>query len=187
MGTFTGFIELIYNAMKNLRKTMFAASGALLCINMSVYSSPITLDIGNSVVKEAIENPAPSVVRESFMQAGKMIKVTGKVVDKNGEPVIGASIKEEGTTNGTITDLDGNFSLNVTEGAMLEISFIGFKPERLQAHGNKAITVTMREDTELLDEVVVIGYGTQRKGDVTSAVASVKADDSSFASSTCRF
>lgn len=156
---------------------MFAASGALLCINMSVYSSPITLDIGNSVVKEAIENPAPSVVRESFMQAGKMIKVTGKVVDKNGEPVIGASIKEEGTTNGTITDLDGNFSLNVTEGAMLEISFIGFKPERLQAHGNKAITVTMREDTELLDEVVVIGYGTQRKGDVTSAVASVKADD----------
>lgn len=110
-------------------------------------------------------------------QKGKQVKVTGKVVDKNGEPVIGASIKEEGTSNGTITDLDGNFSLEVTNNAMLEVSFIGFKPERLQAQANKTLMITMREDTELLDEVVVIGYGTQRKGDVTSAVASVKADN----------
>lgn len=85
---------------------------------------------------------------------------------------------EKGTTNGTITDFDGNFSLNVSAKAVLQISYIGYKTQEIPASQLKAgATITLKEDTEVMDEVVVIGYGTQRKGDVTSAIASVKAED----------
>lgn len=85
---------------------------------------------------------------------------------------------EKGTTNGTITDFDGNFSLNVAANAVLQISYIGYKTQEIPVSQLKAgAVITLKEDTEVMDEVVVIGYGTQRKGDVTSAISSVKAED----------
>ncbi len=105
------------------------------------------------------------------------IKVTGTIVDKSGEPIIGANIVEKGTTNGTISDLDGRFTLNVQSAtSVLVVSYIGCKTTETSAK-EKNTRITLTEDSELVDEVVVIGYGTQRKGDVTSAVASVKAED----------
>ena len=103
-------------------------------------------------------------------------KVTGKVVDTHGEPIIGATIKEQGTSNGTITDFDGNFSLNVIENTMLEVSYIGYKTQELKAVTEKTLVITLREDTEILDEVVVVGYGSVKKGNLTTAVTSVKAE-----------
>lgn len=105
-------------------------------------------------------------------------KVTGKVKDSSGEPVIGASvIVKDNKTMGTITDFDGNFSLEVPSGGVLVISYIGYVTQEVPVTGKKSLDIILKEDTKTLDEVVVIGYGTQRKGDVTSSVASVKADN----------
>lgn len=100
--------------------------------------------------------------------------VSGNVVDANGEPVIGATIMEKGTTNGTITDFDGNFNLNVVEGAQLEVSYVGFQSQNVKAVYGKNLIVTLKEDSELLDEVVVVGYGTMKKLSVTGAVSNVR-------------
>ena len=104
--------------------------------------------------------------------------VSGQVVDSNGESIIGANIVEKGTANGTITDMDGKFSLKTAPNATLVISYIGYKTIEMKASEVKAgQTITLQENAEMMDEVVVIGYGTQRKGDVTSAISSVKAED----------
>lgn len=105
-------------------------------------------------------------------------KVTGKVKDSSGEPVIGASVVVKGNnTMGTITDFDGNFMLDVPTKSVLVISYIGYVTQEVPTVGKKSLEIILKEDTKTLDEVVVIGYGTQRKGDVTSSVASVKADN----------
>ena len=105
-------------------------------------------------------------------------KVTGKVKDSSGEPVIGASVVVKGNnTMGTITDFDGNFMLDVPAKSVLVISYIGYVTQEVPTAGKKSLEIILKEDTKTLDEVVVIGYGTQRKGDVTSSVASVKADN----------
>ena len=102
------------------------------------------------------------------------VTVKGVVKDAKGEPIIGATVTEKGTKNATVTDYDGNYSLNVSNrNAVLVISYIGYINQEVKAGSD----VTLEEDNALLNEVVVIGYGTQRKGDVTSAVASVKAED----------
>ena len=106
------------------------------------------------------------------------ITVKGVVKDKTGEPIIGANVLEKGTTNGIITDFDGNFTLEVTNAnSVLVFSYIGYQSQEIVVGSQRTINVTLSEDTELMDEVVVIGYGTQKKGDVTSAVSSVKAED----------
>lgn len=105
-------------------------------------------------------------------------KVTGKVKDSSGEPVIGASVIVKGNnTMGTITDFDGNFMLDVPAKSVLVISYIGYVTQEVPTTGKNSLEIVLKEDTKTLDEVVVIGYGTQRKGDVTSSVASVKADN----------
>ena len=98
------------------------------------------------------------------------ITVTGVVKDANGEPVIGANVVEAGTTNGTITDMDGNFTLKVKQGAMLEISYLGYKAQQVKAVGGKALDIVLSEDSEMLGEVVVVGFGTQKKVNLTGAV-----------------
>lgn len=103
--------------------------------------------------------------------------VSGKVVDTNNEPIIGATIMEKGTTNGTITDFDGNFTLNVADGAQLEISYVGFRSQELKAVYGKDLAVTLKEDTEMLDEVVVVGFGTQKKVNLTGSVGTASAKD----------
>lgn len=111
------------------------------------------------------------------LQNGRKVNVKGKVLDANGEPVIGAAVKEQGTTNGTITDFDGNFSLETNDGSTLEISYIGYRSQQLKALSGKLLAVTLHEDTEVLDEIVVVGYGVQKKSDVTGAMIRVDSDD----------
>lgn len=106
----------------------------------------------------------------------KKIQVKGSVKDAKGEPVIGATVMEKGSTNGTITDFDGNFILNVTEGSSVEISYIGFEPQQFNAVEGKDMAVVLKEDTKILEEVVVVGYGTQKKVNLTGAVESVDSE-----------
>lgn len=99
-------------------------------------------------------------------------QVTGIVKDANGEPLIGVNVVEKGNVqNGSITDLDGRFKLNVGPNAVLVCSYIGYKTVEVPVNGQKSLTVTLREDSEALDEVVVIGYGTVRKADLAGSVA----------------
>ena len=86
--------------------------------------------------------------------------MTGRVIDVNGEPVIGATVIVQGTSNGTITDFDGNFTLNAMNNAVLEISYIGYETRQLKPQNGKMLVVTLKEDTQALEEVVVVGYGT---------------------------
>ncbi len=100
--------------------------------------------------------------------------VSGTVLDKTGESVIGASVVVKGTTNGTITDFDGKFTLtNVPESGTIEISFVGYKTVNVAVKGQSTIKVILEEDTETLEEVVVVGYGVQKKSDVTGALTQV--------------
>lgn len=113
----------------------------------------------------------------SFAQ-NVMKDIKGVVCDENGEPIIGASVVVKGTSTGTISDLDGNFNLSVPDKSVIVVSFVGYKTQEIKANSLKnGFKVVMYDDTEVLDDVVVIGYGVQKKSDLTSAVASVKADE----------
>ena len=102
-------------------------------------------------------------------------KVSGTVKDANGEPLIGVSVMEVGTNNGAVTDVNGNYTLNVKPGAKLKLSYIGFTPQMVKAGSNSQIV--LQEDNTALNEVVVVGYGTMRRKDVTSSITTVKAED----------
>ena len=126
--------------------------------------------LGGALGAYAAESTSPAIAEVT--QQG--VKVQGVVTDAKGEPIIGATVTEKGTKNATVTDFEGNYSLNVaSSNAVLVISYIGFINQEVKAGSN----VTLQEDNALLNEVVVIGYGTQRKGDITSAITSVKAED----------
>ena len=103
------------------------------------------------------------------------VSITGKVLDANGEPLIGASVVESGTSNGTVTDFDGMFTLVVEKDVLLTVSYVGYRNQEVRAAQD--MVVVLREDQELLDEVVVIGYGTQKRKDVTTAISSVDTED----------
>ena len=123
---------------------------------------------------------APHAMAESAVASVQSVqqthKVSGTVVDAMG-PVIGASILEKGTSNGTVTDIDGNYSLNVKPGATLVISYIGFQTQEIAVGNQSTINVTMKEDDTTLEEVVVVGYGVQKKKLVTGATVEVKGED----------
>ena len=102
-------------------------------------------------------------------------KVSGTVLDATGEPLIGVSVLEAGTSNGVVTDFDGNFTLAVKQGAQLTFSYVGYTSQTLAA--KDGMTVTLQEDNTVLNEVVVVGYGTMRRKDVTSSITTVKAED----------
>lgn len=104
-------------------------------------------------------------------------QVTGVVKDATGETVIGASVVEKGTTNGVITDFDGVFKLTVSENAVLQISYIGYQTQEVKVAGKTTLDITLREDTEMLEEVVVVGYGAQKKESVIGAISQVTSKD----------
>ncbi len=104
------------------------------------------------------------------------VKVAGKVVDNLGEAMIGVSILEKGTSNGVVTDIDGNYSLSVNQGATLVFSYVGYISQELQVTGG-TLNVTLKEDVETLEEVVVVGYGIQKKSNVTGAISKVGAEE----------
>lgn len=110
------------------------------------------------------------------IQQQKGNTVQGTVIDQNGEPVIGASVRVKGSKNGTVTDLDGKFTLHNANGP-IEVSYIGYKTQTVKAAKGGNITVTLSEDASLLDDVVVVGYGQQKKASLTSAITQIKGDE----------
>lgn len=104
-------------------------------------------------------------------------KITGTVLDATGMPVIGANIMVKGTTNGTITDMDGKFSLDVPKGATLVVTYVGYTNQEISVGNQKKLSITLREDSEALDELVVVGYSTQKKVNLTGSVSTVSFDD----------
>lgn len=120
---------------------------------------------GHSLKYEFVNNYIilSNVESNAITQQGQK-KITGVVLDQNGQPVIGANVVEKGTTNGTITDVDGKFSFNVASNdATLMISYIGYIPAEIKVKDKSSVSATLKEDSEVLDEVVVVGYGTQKK------------------------
>lgn len=107
----------------------------------------------------------------------KVKTITGVVLDQSGLPIIGANIVEKGTTNGTITDMDGRYSLSVTEGSILQVTYIGYYSQDVKVGVEQTLKIVMKEDTKALDEVIVVGYGTQKKINVTGAIATVYASE----------
>lgn len=126
------------------------------------------------IIKEALDN----IVHEEDVVQQQKRQITGIVTDKDGEAIIGANIVEKGTTNGTVTNIDGRFSLNVESDAAILISYIGYLMQEINIVGKTAIDVVLQEDTQALDELVVVGYGTMRKSDLTGSV--VRADFEKF-------
>lgn len=104
-------------------------------------------------------------------------KITGVVKDAKGETVIGANVSVKGTTNGTVTDIDGNFTLNASPGDIIVISYIGYQGQEISLKGKTSLNIILKEDSKALDEVVVVGYGVQKKVNLTGAVASFKTDN----------
>ncbi len=119
----------------------------------------------------------------TFAAANKVVAlqqsntVKGQVKDSHGDPIIGATVMVKGSTNGTVTDIDGNFTLNNVSHGTLVISYVGFASKEVSYQSGESMSVTMKEDYKALDEVVVVGYGTQKKANLTGSVASVKFDD----------
>lgn len=212
----------------NYRKKAMLMAGALLCLNLSIYSQSISLKMSNVSVKKAMtelqtksgysfvyiagdvdtdrtvsinasqlkdavaqilkgqnvsyEIQGKNIVIKKGSQrqvtSGKRKKVTGTVKDANGEPIIGATVVEKGTTNGTVTDFDGNYALELSESGTLAVSYIGYKSQEYSVAKIKQgqLSVVLKEDMEVMDEVVVVGYGTQKKVNLTGSVETVGAE-----------
>ena len=134
---------------------------------------------GTDVVYQVVDNRIVLSKRNETLplvqQSGK--RITGTVLDATGMPVIGANVMVKGTTNGTITDMDGNFSLEADNNATLVISYIGFANQEIKVGNQTNLSIAMKEDAEALDELVVVGYGTQKKVNLTGAVTAVSGED----------
>ena len=137
-------------------------AGVLILLSFAVYAQENTV---------TGKEKTPSFVASSVNQDKKT--VTGTIVDQNGEPIIGASVVIQGTTQGTITDMDGAFQLKAQPSQTLVVSFLGYKDVILPIGNKNNFKVTLEEDSKKLDEVVVVGYATQKKVNLTGSVASV--------------
>ena len=134
--------------------------------------STLLLSSGNVIATQTTIDGSLRVTEQLQTQI-----VNGLVVDVNGEPVIGASVQLKGAAGvGTITDVDGKFTLSVPANGVLQISYIGYKTTEVKVNGQSGLKVTLQEDTETLDEVVVVGYGIQKKASVTGSVAAISSD-----------
>jgi TonB-linked SusC/RagA family outer membrane protein len=143
------------------------AKASAFCLLLSAFS-----------VNAAMAAPAPAGTVDEVMAVQQGKKVTGVVVDGTGEPVIGANVVVKGTTNGTITDFDGNYTIEgVSANDVLVVSYIGYLSQEVPVGNQSMIKVTLKEDTQTLDEVVVVGYGTMKKSDVTGSISTAKGDD----------
>lgn len=113
----------------------------------------------------------------SLVLTAQNVTLRGTVTDTKGEPLVGVTVQVQGTTLGTVTDVEGNFTLlNVPPNATLEITYVGMRPQVIALNGRTTLQVVMEEDTELLEEVVVVGYGTMRREAVTGSVSSMQGD-----------
>lgn len=156
--------------MKSLKKLFFKYSLAIvLCFSFfSLYAEENTRTQSSIIIQESI---AQSVSSENK-------KISGTVLDKAGESIIGASVKVQGTTNGSLTDLDGKFSLtNVPEHSKLEVSYVGYITQTIPTAGKASFSIVLEEDVQTLGEVVVVGYGVQKKENLTGSVAALSNKD----------
>ncbi|MDR2811408.1 MAG: SusC/RagA family TonB-linked outer membrane protein, partial [Tannerellaceae bacterium] len=139
-------------------------------LNLAFENTGIRYEIVNKYI---VLLPPP----ENRLQQNRQKQVSGKVTDLGGEAIIGANIVEKGTTNGTVTDSEGNYNLNISDNATLLFSYIGYIPQEVVVGNRSVVSVRLEEDAQSLDEIVIIGYGTVRKTDLTGAVSSVKNND----------
>ena len=144
--------------------------GVSVVLNEALKGRNLTYTIVSSksiVISDKAEQASPS----------KTKRVSGTVKSTSGESIIGANVKVTGTTIGCITDIDGNFTLEVPENAKLTVSYIGFQTQEVAINGKSSMSIVLKEDTEMLDEVVVVGFGMQKKVNLTGAVGSVRMDE----------
>ena len=130
-----------------------------------------------NILYKVVDKDVILTVADSKSKAQDGRKVTGKVTDSRGEAIIGVNVIEKGTTNGTITDIGGNYSIDVPSGAVLVFSYIGYVSKDVLVGNNSVVNATLSEDMQSLDEVVVVSYGTQKKRDLTGSVSKVNADE----------
>lgn len=141
---------------------------ASMILGLSLLAAPLSYAV---YAEDGVSNTMVQVVTQT-----KTVK--GTIIDESGEPLIGVSIVVKGTSTGTITDFNGNFSIDLPAGRKeLVISYIGYKEQTVTVTGNGPVNVKMVSDTQALDEVVVVGYGTMKKRDLTGAITSVKSED----------
>ncbi|MAX23672.1 MAG: SusC/RagA family TonB-linked outer membrane protein [Phycisphaeraceae bacterium] len=174
-----GQFTFVYSK-KDIRGVMLEFNGSIQ--DMESLLNEISVQAGVSIrrvnetisLKEVKRNlDKPALVEEEPVQQ----TVSGMVTDENGEPLPGATILEKGTTNGTTTDIEGNFKMNYTQGAMLSISFVGYETQEVSVSGRSVINIQMGVDENQLEEIVVVGYGGKKKSDITGSVASVINED----------
>ncbi len=142
--------------MENVSRTLLLASALMLT--------------GIPSVNAASESNSMNSIA-AVQQATK--KISGTVTDGNGEPIIGASVRVKGASVGSMTDLDGRFQLNAKSGDVVTITYVGFLPYEFRVGSQSSYQISMKEDDQMLDELVVVGYGVQRKSDVTGALAHI--------------
>jgi TonB-linked SusC/RagA family outer membrane protein len=145
-----------------------------------VLDKTLDSDVAYGMVNDHVILSKREKLKENMAVAAilqQTIVVAGTVTDANGEPIIGANVVEKGTTNGNITDVNGKFSLNVSPGATLVISFIGYHTQEVAIGNRTILQITLQEDTKVLEEVVVIGYGTRTKKDLTGAVSQINSEE----------
>lgn len=147
----------------------------MLLSEMSIQAGLSFRRINEDITVKVVEkdNALPAIEEQIMVQAS----VSGTITDENGEALPGATIQEKGTTNGTITDVNGKFNLNVPEDAVLTISFVGYETRDVPLNGRSMLDLSLETDIASLQEVVVVGYGTVKKSDLTGSVVSVKSED----------
>lgn len=183
-------LEQVLNSIKQQTGFALVFSEQLVDVDRKVSIKATSVDV-QDVLRELFEgenidfeikNKRLYLIEKQIEKGGKPTssvpkKVIGIVVDTEGEPIIGASVMIKGTSIGTVTDLDGWFSLDAAPDAVLTISFVGYTPQEINVSGKNDLQIILQEDQKLLEEVVVVGYGIQRKRDVTTSIASLKASE----------
>lgn len=179
-------VQNVLNMIEARSNYTFFYNNRLIDVNRKVSVSASDVEVfkildsvftGTKVVYSVVDNRIVLSLKKEFpknMQQNGTVK--GVVLDAAGIPVIGANVVIKGTTTGTITDMDGNFVLSAPENAMLEISYIGYLPQTVRVMSGKDLKVRLKEDSKSLDELVVVGYGTQKKVNLTGAVTSLDAE-----------
>ena len=176
-------VEQVLDQIEKKTDYTFVASDRTVDLNRKVSLNVQSLSIeetlkqlfaGTNVSYKIVNN---QIILSKAQATQQSKRVKGTVVDKNGEPIIGANVVVKGTTNGTITDIDGNFSLEAPGNAQLVVSYIGYLTQEVSIDNQRELSIALKDDSQALDEVVVVGYGTQKKVNLTGAVNVVSDKD----------
>lgn len=179
-------LKSAFEKIEKASKYKIAYNSSQLNANRSVTLSKKSDDVFGMLTQLLKETNCTYELEENYIiikplqkaqTSGKKVKVRGVIKDETGEPIIGATVRVKGQSEGTVSDFDGNFTLDVTDDNTLQISYIGYQTQEFAVGKQHHFSIVLEEDKKILNEVVVIGYGTQKKGDITSSVGSVKSED----------